>query len=194
MNDLLSIPSRSPRTAPSIQRAPMRARPWFGFARGLLTALLPGLRFFWPLQHEPGWLIAAERRRRALLLAVALVASVAAALLLETAPADPSPVWWAYAGLGVLLLAWVGAGLATALMGARVLLHGDRHALSLDDARAPIDAGARTAVIMPICNEDIATVFAGLRATCESAAATGALRLFDFYILSDTSDPALRAA
>ncbi|MCK7498872.1 MAG: glycosyltransferase [Comamonadaceae bacterium] len=29
---------------------------------------------------------------------------------------------------------------------------------------------------MPICNEDIATVFGGLRATCESLAATGALR------------------
>ena len=47
---------------------------------------------------------------------------------------------------------------------------------------------------MPICNEDIATVFAGLRATCESLAATGALKLFDVYVLSDTTDPALRAA
>ncbi|HVK33388.1 MAG TPA: glucans biosynthesis glucosyltransferase MdoH [Burkholderiaceae bacterium] len=194
MKHLLSIPSRSPRTAPPIQRASMRARPWFGLARGLLMALLPGMRFFWPLQHEPGWLIAAERRRRALLLVVALVAVAAAASMLAMAPADPSPAWWVYAGLGVLLLAWVGAGLATALMGARVLLRGDRHALALDDPHAPIDAAARTAVIMPICNEDIATVFAGLRATCESAAATGALRLFDFYILSDTSDPVLRAA
>ena len=32
---------------------------------------------------------------------------------------------------------------------------------------------ARTAIVMPICNEDVATVFAGLRATCESVAATG---------------------
>jgi len=194
MNPMRSIPSRSPRTAPPIARAPMRARPWFGLARGLLMAALPGLRFFWPLQHEPGWLVAAERRRRALLAVVALVAAAAAALMLALAPAEPSPAWWAYAALGVLLLAWVGAGLATALMGAWVLLRGDRHALALADPPAPIDAAARTAVIMPICNEDIATVFAGLRATCESAAATGALRLFDFYILSDTSDPALRAA
>jgi membrane glycosyltransferase len=47
---------------------------------------------------------------------------------------------------------------------------------------------------MPICNEDIATVCAGLRATCESIAATGALGLFDFYLLSDSTDPAIRAA
>jgi membrane glycosyltransferase len=190
----LTIPSRSPRTAPAIARASMRARPWFGLARGLLMAMLPGMRFFWPVQHEPGWLIAAERRRRALLLVVALVAVAAAALMLSMAPPEPSLAWWAYAVLGVLLLAWIGAGLATALMGARVLWRGDRHALSIDDPHAPIDATARTAVIMPVCNEDIATVFSGLRATCESVAATGALQLFDFYILSDTSDPALRAA
>ena len=47
---------------------------------------------------------------------------------------------------------------------------------------------------MPICNENVATVFAGLRATCESLSATGALSLFDIYVLSDTADPALRAA
>ena len=75
-----------------------------------------------------------------------------------------------------------------------MLLRGDRHSLALREPHAPIDRTARTAVIMPICNENVATVFAGLRATCESLAATGALSLFDFYVLSDTADPALRAA
>ncbi len=55
--------------------------------------------------------------------------------------------------------------------------------------RQPIDRGARTAIVMPICNEDVATVFAGLRATCESLAATGALSLFDIYVLSDSCRP-----
>ncbi len=64
----------------------------------------------------------------------------------------------------------------------------------LHEAHAPIDGAARTALVMPICNENVATVFAGLRATCESLAATGALSLFDVYVLSDTADPALRAA
>jgi membrane glycosyltransferase len=129
-----------------------------------------------------------------LLLLIALLACVAFALVMDSAPPGAGIAWMLYAALGVLMLAWVGAGLATALMGALVLLRGDRHALRLKNENEPIDARARTAVVMPICNEDIATVFAGLRATCESLAATGALKLFDFYLLSDSSDPAVREA
>jgi membrane glycosyltransferase len=181
-------------TAPPIARAPMRARPWFGLLRGSLAALLPGLQFFWGHHNPPGWVYAAERRRRALLLVVLLCAAAAMALLAADAPAEPSAAWMLYAALGTLMLAWVGAGTATALMGAMVLLRGDRNALQLREERAPIDKRARTAVIMPVCNEDIATVFSGLRATCESIASTGTLGLFDFYLLSDSTDPAVRAA
>jgi membrane glycosyltransferase len=53
---------------------------------------------------------------------------------------------------------------------------------------------ARTALIMPICNEHVPTVFAGLRATCESLAAAGGQRHFDLYVLSDSSRPELWAA
>ncbi len=74
------------------------------------------------------------------------------------------------------------------------MLRGDRHALAAHTPHAPIDASARTALIMPICNEDVATVFAGLRATAESLAATGASSLFDIYVLSDTGDASLQAA
>lgn len=48
----------------------------------------------------------------------------------------------------------------------------------------------RTAVVMPIYNEDPARVFAGLQATYLSLAATGCLAHFDFYVLSDSNDPA----
>jgi membrane glycosyltransferase len=190
MNNIQS----SPPTAPRVVRTPMHARPWFGFLRGSLVALLPGLQFFWNLESPPAWVFAAQRRRRALLLTIALLAGIAFALVVQSAPPDAGITWMLYAALGVLMLAWVGAGLATALMGALVLLRGDRHALRMNDETAPIDARARTAIIMPICNEDISTVFAGLRATCESLAATGALKLFDIYILSDSSNPALRAS
>jgi membrane glycosyltransferase len=172
----------------------MRATPWFGLLRGCMLALLPGLQFFWTVHNPAPWVFAAKRRRRALLAAIGLLAALAAALLIDSAPADAGPAWYAYAVLGVLMLSWIGAGLATAVMGALVLLRGDRHALRTFDERAPIDAQARTAVIMPVCNEDIGTVFAGLRATCESLAATGALKLFDVYLLSDSSDPAVRDA
>jgi membrane glycosyltransferase len=190
MNNRISM---SP-TAPPIARTPMHARPWFGLLRGSLVALLPGLQFFWNLQSPPAWIFAAKRRRRALLLTIALLAGLAFALMMQNAPPDAGIAWMLYAALGVLMLAWVGAGLATALMGALVLLRGDSHALRIKNENQPIDARARTAVIMPICNEDISTVFAGLRATCESLAATGALKLFDIYILSDSSNPAVRQA
>jgi membrane glycosyltransferase len=165
----------------------MRPAPWFGFLRGLLFALWPGVRFPAAPNAAPAWQRTAERRRRTLLVLVAALSASAIAVQWAHAPADPGVTWWAYTALLALLFAWVGAGFVTALMGAWVLWRGDPWGLQLPDERAPIDRSARTAVIMPICNEDITTVFGGLRATAESVAATGALALFDFYVLSDTS-------
>ncbi|MGH7843597.1 MAG: glucans biosynthesis glucosyltransferase MdoH, partial [Candidatus Binatia bacterium] len=48
---------------------------------------------------------------------------------------------------------------------------------------------SRTAVVMPIFNEDVNRVFAGLEASYCSLAATGQLAHFDFYVLSDSQDP-----
>jgi membrane glycosyltransferase len=42
---------------------------------------------------------------------------------------------------------------------------------------------------MPICNEDVRRVFAGLRATYESLVRTGEIGAFDFFVLSDSNDP-----
>jgi membrane glycosyltransferase len=47
----------------------------------------------------------------------------------------------------------------------------------------------RTAVVMPIYSEDTRRVFAGLAATYRSLAATGRLASFDFFVLSDTTNP-----
>ncbi|WP_018509243.1 glucans biosynthesis glucosyltransferase MdoH [Thiobacillus thioparus] len=95
-----------------------------------------------------------------------------------------------------ILTAWVSLGFWTAIMGFVVkVTGGDRFAISASaTADAPIDEHARTAVIMPICNENVARVFAGLRATYESLARTSELRHFDFFILSDSSDADNRVA
>jgi membrane glycosyltransferase len=45
---------------------------------------------------------------------------------------------------------------------------------------------SRAAIIMPICDEDVARVFAGVVAIHDSLRETGAGDRFDFYILSDT--------
>jgi membrane glycosyltransferase len=177
---------------PPITRGSIVARPWAGFWRGLLAARVPVAG-----GAEPApWEHAARRRRRVLLGAVAFATALAVAVLVHAQPSHQHPVLQGLQlALFALLFAWVSAGCFTAVMGFVVVLRGDRHALSPALAQSqPLGAAARTAVIMPICNEDVATVFAGLRATCESLAATGAQHLFDVFILSDSSDPAVRAA
>ncbi|AIR88420.1 glucans biosynthesis glucosyltransferase MdoH [Pseudomonas cremoricolorata] len=118
------------------------------------------------------------------------------------------PVWdtvvqvWPYALqtsiliLFGILFCWVSAGFWTALMGFLELLTGrDKYKISGSSAgNEPIASDARTAIVMPICNEDVPRVFAGLRATFESVAASGELDRFDFFVLSDTNDTDIAVA
>jgi len=98
--------------------------------------------------------------------------------------------------LFAILFGWISAGFWTALAGYLVLGRGgDRWAISRTAANdAPIAPEARTAVIMPIANEDVAGVYARMRATFESVARTAAGEHFDFFVLSDTADPDTRVA
>ncbi|MFC7518274.1 glucans biosynthesis glucosyltransferase MdoH [Herbaspirillum sp. GCM10030257] len=93
--------------------------------------------------------------------------------------------------LFAILFCWVSAGFWTAMTGFMVMLRGtDRFVISrrgMDNVPIPCDA--RTAIVMPIANEEVSRVIAGLRATYESVARTGDLDRFDFFILSDSSDP-----
>jgi membrane glycosyltransferase len=188
-------------TAPPIHRGSMTPRPWVGLWRGVAIGLLQLLLRRQPWGDAfgaapPAWHKAAARRRWLLLaLVVGSTAGALAALLSQDPQALAGPLHIAQTALFGLLFAWVSAGFMTALMGFVCLLRGDAHALPVAalDGRA-IDASARTAILVPICNEDIATVFGGLRATCESLAATGQAQLFDVFVLSDTRDGALRAA
>ncbi|MGH8809488.1 MAG: glucans biosynthesis glucosyltransferase MdoH, partial [Noviherbaspirillum sp.] len=114
-----------------------------------------------------------------------------------------TPPELALVALFAVLFCWVSAGFWTAMTGFLVLLRGsDRYGVSRhahgdtpgDDTPGddtPIAAEApdvRTALVMPICNEDVARVMAGLRATYESVARSGELDRFDFFVLSDSSD------
>ena len=72
------------------------------------------------------------------------------------------------------------------------LLRGsDRFDISLERRQAPrpLDSSARTAIIIPVYNEDAQRVFGGLKATYRSLERAGALEAFDFYVLSDSNDP-----
>lgn len=52
----------------------------------------------------------------------------------------------------------------------------------------------RTAVVMPVYNEDTRRIIAGFEATLRSLEKTGELAHFDFYMLSDTTRPELAQA
>ena len=193
-------------TAPPLNRGSMVPRPWRGFWNSIGTALLSVAGKALPPYEAPAhagaqpvpeaWETTANRRRLVFVLLTVLSTAFATSLFANAQPSHDN-VWLQYGQLGLfgLLSAWVVTGFVTALMGFWVSLRGDAHTLSAAAVRNdPMNPDARTAIIMPICNEDVATVFAGLRATCESLAATGHARQFDVFVLSDSYDPAIAAA
>ena len=143
------------------------------------------------------WHRAGTIRRYLLLLLVVLQTVYATYGMSVVLPySGAKPLEMGVMGLFAILFAWVSAGFWTALMGFWTLLRrGDRFLVSrLANRTASIPPEARTAIIMPIANEDVARVVAGLRATYASVARTGELDRFDFFILSDSGDPDTRVA
>ncbi|WP_428423858.1 glucans biosynthesis glucosyltransferase MdoH [Methylibium sp.] len=170
--------------------------PWTGMLAGLGRLFTAPGRGGAASHAVPPWLAAAGERRRLLLALVMGSAGLATAVLdSASGPGNTGPWALLQTALFALLFAWVAAGCVTAVMGYVSLRRGDRHAMTPEAVAAhPIAEDARTAIVMPICNEDIATVVAGLRATVESLSRAGSFDRFDVYMLSDTGDLALRDA
>jgi membrane glycosyltransferase len=84
--------------------------------------------------------------------------------------------------LFAILFAWIASSFWLAVFGAWARFT-KADLLPLKPAGGP--SAARTAILMPIYNEDVARVFSGMRAVWESVGAD-----FDFYILSDSTNPA----
>ncbi|SOD30267.1 membrane glycosyltransferase [Variovorax sp. YR752] len=191
-------------TAPPVNRGSMAPRPWRGFWNSLGTAALVKLGagrdaeagVHDARQAKQPWQRAAAQRRFAFMMLTLLSTVIASSLFASVQP-DYDNLWLEYGQIGLygLLSGWVVTGFVTALMGFYVSVRGDKHALSAKQVvNHPMNPEARTAIIMPICNEDVATVFAGLRATCESVAATGHAKQFDVFVLSDSYNPETAAA
>jgi membrane glycosyltransferase len=85
--------------------------------------------------------------------------------------------------LFAILFAWISASFWLACFGAFARLA----RLNLMPLKLPGGgvSPARTAILMPVYNEDVTRVFSGVRAIWESAGPD-----FDFYILSDSTNPA----
>ncbi len=97
--------------------------------------------------------------------------------------------------LFVVLFMWVAQGFWTATIGLLHLLRSSPNSIvpfrREPTPRLRIADLPRTAVVMPIYNEDAVRVMAGMEAMIRSVAQTGYGRAFDWHVLSDTRDPAL---
>lgn len=102
------------------------------------------------------------------------------------------PLEWPMLPLFVVLVLPLAMSFWTAVAGFFVQLMGrDSLALTHSEAeRTPVDFDSfRTAIVIPAYNEDTVRLFAGLRATYESVARSGCLKHFEFFVLSDSTDP-----
>jgi membrane glycosyltransferase len=91
--------------------------------------------------------------------------------------------------LFVVLFSLIAIGCTHGVFGFVLRLTGDRRLTQLTEYRDIDIRGTSTALVFPVHNEQAARVCEGLRATYESLAATGQLGAFDFYILSDSTEP-----
>jgi membrane glycosyltransferase len=98
---------------------------------------------------------------------------------------------WMILVLFVLLFAWIAFSFTSAIAGFLVLLFRRKDELGIDASTALPAIESRTAMLLPTYNEDPYRVLARLRAISESVEETGCACQFDWFVLSDTTDPAI---
>ena len=92
--------------------------------------------------------------------------------------------------LFVILFLLTAIGCMHGVYGFFIRLFGThRRITALEEYKDQNIDGVSTAIIFPIYNEDSVRVLEGLRATYESLERTGQLDRFDFFILSDSTNP-----
>ena len=151
-------------------------------------------RTLWNLDRlagRAGW-------RRFLLFAFALATTAGGVHLLATALGPQVPYGLAIALLVVFALGfgWITLSFWAGLIGFILKLFG-LHPLSLSrrgagDGDVPALRG-RTAILVPVYNEEPAEVFARMATTWRSLEATGRVDSFELFVLSDTTNDAIAA-
>lgn len=94
--------------------------------------------------------------------------------------------------LFTILFSLVAFGAVQAMIGWCVRIFGGDpnrivNSLTTEDEARRIEAP--TAIVMPVFNEDTSRILEGLRVIYRSLEATGQIEAFEFFILSDTTDP-----
>jgi membrane glycosyltransferase len=98
---------------------------------------------------------------------------------------------WMVLSLFVLLFAWIAFSFMSALAGFAVLLFRGGDALGIDPVAPLPSISSKNAMLLPTYNEDPYRIMARLRAMCESVDQSGYSSRFDWFVLSDTTNPSV---
>ena len=121
------------------------------------------------------------------LLLAGVVSLLFADLLSRTGWSDSRTVLLA---LFIILFFLASVGCMHGIYGFILRVSGDRLRITnMGNYRAADISGVSTAIVFPVYNENVTRVYEGLRATFESLQKTGEIEHFDFFILSDSTDP-----
>jgi membrane glycosyltransferase len=93
--------------------------------------------------------------------------------------------------LFVLLFAWIAFSFMSTVAGFLVLLLRMKDPLGIDPEAPLPSIGGRNAMLLPTYNEDPHRIMARLRAMHESVELSGYGSRFDWFVLSDTTDPSI---
>lgn len=154
---------------------------------------VPAMRGMRARRRNTAWSRAARRRRILLPFLVLIPSFIASQFMLEVLPYRGGN--WLEVAIVLCfaaLFGWISIGFWTAVAGFLLLVRRrDRFSVSPDAGAEHGDPapGVRTAILMPICDEPVERVFAGLKVTFRSLERTGIGRSFDFFVLSDSADP-----
>src|SRR6266436_1531201 len=131
-------------------------------------------------------------RRACILIATAAMTSAGSYEMYEVLQVGGVTILeWMVLALFVLLFAWIAFSFMSTLAGFAVLLFRMKDPLGIDpDAPLP-SIGGRNAMLLPTYNEDPHRIMARLRAMHESVELSGYGSRFDWFVLSDTTDPSI---
>jgi membrane glycosyltransferase len=98
---------------------------------------------------------------------------------------------WMVLVLFALLFAWIALSFMSSLAGFAVLLFRAKNPLGIDPSVPLPTVGSRNAMLLPTYNEDPDRIMARLLAMYESVAEAERGASFDWFVLSDTTDPSI---
>lgn len=138
-----------------------------------------------PLANPSGWTTPYVSRFVVVAVALAVTAAGATQMYGVVEVGGVTMLEWALLVLFVVNFAWIALAFASSIIGFVALV--GRPSIKRPDL--PEKLAARTAVVMPIYNEQPSRVFGAMQAVRDDVERLGFGAHFDYFLLSDTTDP-----